>query len=120
MEDGTEVIFSPPSPKLVPPQLGGLLPAWFNLDASWTVQPIINFSAGSQQTSSYADQWGFDLTFSSGMGNKDSEKSEFDRWSLHGNFGLQLGTPAYSDSISSVFSPQRYITLRAFGCVDYM
>jgi hypothetical protein len=54
------------------------------------------------------------------MGNKDSEKSEFDRWSLHGNFGLQLGTPAYSDSISSVFSPQRYITLRAFGCVDYM
>jgi len=33
------------------------------------------------------------------MGKKDSEKSEFDRWSLHGNFGLQLGTPAYSDSI---------------------
>ena len=45
MEDGTEVIFSPPSPKLVPPQLGGLLPAWFNLDASLTVQPIINFPA---------------------------------------------------------------------------
>ncbi|MFN7740250.1 MAG: carbohydrate porin [Cyanobacteriota bacterium] len=105
-EDGTEVIYSPPAPKWVPPQLGTLLPDWFNLDASWTAQPILNFSGGSQQTSSYADQWGFDLTFSSGIAKKDAEKSEFDRWSLHGNFGLQLGAPAYSDSVSSVFSPQ--------------
>jgi porin len=106
MQDGTEIIYSSPVPKWVPPQLGTLLPDWFDLDASWTAQPIINLTGGSQQTSSYADQWGFDLTFSSGMGKKDSEKSEFDRWSLHGNFGLQLGNPTYADAVSSVFSLQ--------------
>lgn len=106
MQDGTEIIYSPSAPKWLPPKLGTLFPDWLNLDASWTAQPITNLAGGSQQTSSYADQWGFDLTFSSGMGKKDSEKSEFDRWSLHGNFGLQLGNPTYADAVSSVFSPQ--------------
>lgn len=40
------------------------------------------------------------------MGKKDNEKNEFDRWSLHGNFGLQLGSTTYADEISSVFAPQ--------------
>lgn len=56
MPDGTEIITSPPAPKWVPPQLDTVLPDWFNLDASWTAQPITNFAGGSQQTSSYADQ----------------------------------------------------------------
>jgi porin len=106
MEDGTDIIHSPPAPKWVPPQLDTLLPDWMHVDASWTAQPIFNFSGGSGQTSSYADQWGINLTLSSGMSKKDSEKSEFDRWSLHGNLSLQLGNPAYSETISSVFSLQ--------------
>jgi porin len=114
MQDGTEIFFSPPAPKWLPPQLDTLLPDWFDFDATWTAQPIINLTGGSQQTSSYADQWGFNLTFSSGAGKKDSEKSEFDRWSLHGNFGLQLGSPAYSDTVSSVFSPQNVYSPQGF------
>lgn len=114
MQDGTEIIYSPLAPKWVPAKLGTLLPDWLNLDASWTAQPITNFAGGSQQTSSYADQWGFDLTFSSGMGKKDSEKSEFDRWSLHGNFGLQLGNLVYSDAVSSVFSAQSVYYTQGF------
>jgi len=106
MQDGTEIIHSPPAPKWVPPQLGTFLPDWFSVDASWTAQPITNFAGGSQQTSSYADQWGFNLTLSSGTGKKNSEKSELDRWSLHGNFGLQLGDTTYANAISSVFSLQ--------------
>jgi len=106
MQDGTEIIYSPPVPKWVPHQLGTFLPDWFDLDGSWTAQPITNFAGGSQQTSSYADQWGFNLTFSAGIGKKNSEKKEFDRWSLHGNFGLQLGDPNYANAISSVFSLQ--------------
>lgn len=114
MQDGTEMIYPPLAPKSVPPQSGALLPDWLNLDASWTAQPITNIAGGSQQTSSYADQWGFDLTFLSGIAKKDSEKSEFDRWSLHGKFGLQLGNPDYSDAISSVLSPQSVYYTQGF------
>lgn len=114
MQDGTEIIYSPPAPNWVPPQLGTFLPNWLDFDASWTAQPIINFTGGSQQTSSYADQWAFNLTFSSGIAKKDSEKNEFDRWSLHGNFGLQLGNPAYSETVSSVFSPQSVYSSQGF------
>ena len=114
MEDGTDIIYSSAVPKWVPPQLDTLLPDWMHLDASWTAQPIFNLSGGSGQTSSYADQWGLNLTLSSGMSKKDSEKSEFDRWSLHGNFGLQLGNPAYSDAVSSVFSPQSIYYTQGF------
>ena len=113
-EDGTDIIYSPPAPKWVPPQLDTLLPDWMHLDASWTAQPIFNLSGGSGQTSSYADQWGLNLTLSSGMSKKDSEKSEFDRWSLHGNLGLQLGNPAYSDAVSSVFSLQSIYYTQGF------
>ena len=88
MEDGTDIIYSSAVPKWVPPQLDTLLPDWMHLDASWTAQPVFNLSGGSGQTSSYADQWGLNLTLSSGMSKKDSKKSEFDRWSLHGNLGL--------------------------------
>jgi porin len=114
MQDGTEIFFSPPAPKWLPPQLGTLLPDWFGFDASWTAQPIINFTGGSQRTSSYADQWEFNFTFSTGVDKKDSKKSEFDRWSLHGNFGLQLGNPDYSDVVSLVFSPQSVYAPQGF------
>ena len=106
MQDGTAILYSPSAPKWVPPQLGTLLPDWADLDAAWISQPIINPTGGSQQTSSYADQWGLNFTFSSGMGKKDAQKSEFDRWSLHGNFGLQLGNLAYAGDVSSIFAPQ--------------
>jgi carbohydrate-selective porin OprB len=106
MEDGTDIIYSPAAPKWVPPQLGTILPDWLDLDAAWASQPVVNPSGGSQQTASYADQWALNFTLSSGLNKTDTEKHELDRWSIHGNFGLQLGDPDYSGQVSSVFAPQ--------------
>ena len=114
MNDGTQIIYSPTAPKWVPPQLDTFLPNWVDLEASWISQPIFNATGGSQQTAAYADQWGFNLTLSRGINKKESEKREFDHWSLHGNFSLQLGNPAYSTDISSIFAPQSIYSPQGF------
>lgn len=106
MEDGTNIIYSPTTPKWFPHQLGSYLPDWIDLDAAWVSQPMGNVSGGSEKRASYADQWAFNITLSSGLEKKETEKKEIDRWSLHSNFGLQLGNPAFADQISAEFAPQ--------------
>lgn len=67
---------------------------------------MVNIRGGSSRMASYADQWAFNLTLGSGLNKKESQKQEWDRWSVRSNFSLQLGTPALAEEISALFAPQ--------------
>ena len=103
---GLEIIYSSSAPKWIPAPMGSKLPKWMDVDTTYVSQPMVNISGGSNQQGSYADQWTINTTISSGLNIDDNRKKELDRWSLHANYGLQLGTPAFGDQISAEFPPQ--------------